>query len=284
MLLVVRMLFMYAAAVADVEDIEAVPVKKATAAVGSEDEDEEYDNGEESEAASEDYEPGDSDIEMPSKAAPFSSAQRSQRDHKTRTRRHLMLDSDDDCSADVSPVSGNGKGKGTEAAQSDEEIDEDDEVEAADDEKEEEPENLTWSADAHRPRSAPSRSPRSVSGGSSTLASLVTGARSRILVEENSELNRSGSIKRGCSAIDCRSQQQSEAKRQRKDLSEAASKAGMSVEELHILAAAKPAEFDENDDTECMVCLARVANPRTQLRCSDVVVVTVFATVLLPVL
>ena len=55
MLLVVRMLFMYAAAVADVEDIEAVPVKKATAAVGSEDEDEEYDNGEESEAASEDY-------------------------------------------------------------------------------------------------------------------------------------------------------------------------------------------------------------------------------------
>lgn len=64
-------------------------------------------------------------------------------------------------------------------------------------------------------------------------------------------------MKRGSTAIDRRQQQKNVSKRMRLDLEEAAAKAGLSVDELHSLAAAEPAEEDDEDGAEdiaCMVC------------------------------
>lgn len=248
-------------ALADEEEVEVHEKKetkkgKAAAAV-SDDEDDDSDSGDESDAVSEEYDPDVSDDDM---AAPPSSAdaRRSQRERKAKTSRQLVLDSDDDCAADASPVSG--KGKRASCDDLEEEIDKDDEmeVEADADADKDEPVGLTWPADVRRNRSSRSRSSRSLSGGSSTPASLSTMPRARNLPEQLSTMTMSGgSVKRGCSAIDRRSLQQNDTKRLCMDLSEAASKAGMSVDELHSLAAAEPAEEDPEaaEDIECMVCV-----------------------------
>lgn len=232
----------------DIGALISLKVSKKKSVAVSDDEDEDSDSGDESDA-SEDYDPANSDDDVA--VAPANSTRCSNREHKAKTSIQLVLDSDDDCPADVSPVGGDGKPT---------EDDEDNEPVVADGDKEEPVDAaLTWPSDVRKRRSARSRSSHSVSDAS-TPGSLSLASGSRNLAEQQPAMTMSGgSVKRGCNAIDHRSQQQNEPKRLRLDLSEEASKAGMTVEEMHALVALQPAEEDDHEnaaDIECMVrCL-----------------------------